>query len=168
MCGVLARHVALFTSLRKEQTMYVDETRCAGCGACLQVCPSNAIHLADDKAQIDAALCNDCRACVEVCPSDAIIAALPAIVPAARATTPSAQITSIVETKTTPARSPVLAPAVGAALTFLGREVVPRVASAVVETMLNHAAERTGSPPVPSVRKDRPRRLRRRARGTGR
>jgi len=153
--------------------MYVDATRCTSCGACLQVCPSNAIRLVDNQARIDAALCNDCRTCMEVCPSDAIIAALPAIVPAARtirAPMPisSAQVTPIVEMKTVTAPSRMLAPAIGAALTFLGREVAPRVASAVVDTMLNHAAERTGSQPTPSVRKDRQRRLRRRARGTDR
>jgi ferredoxin len=175
MCGALARCVAHFTSLRKERMMYVDETRCTSCGACLQVCPSNAIRLVDDKTRIDAALCNDCRACVEVCPSDAIIAALPAIVPAARTTRAplpirSAQIllTPIGETKALTTRARVIAPAVGAALTFLGREVAPRVASAVVETLLNHAAERTGSQSTPSIRKDRQRRLRRRTRGTER
>ncbi|MCI0476272.1 MAG: 4Fe-4S binding protein [Anaerolineales bacterium] len=136
--------------------MYVNEARCTGCGACLQVCPSDAIRLVNNCAQIDAVLCNDCRTCVEVCPSDAIITAVPAIVPAA-------QIAPVVETKMVPARSRVVAPAVGAALTFLGREVAPRVASAVVETMLNRAAERTRLQSTPSVRANRPRRLRRRA-----
>ncbi len=155
--------------------MYVDKTRCAGCGACLSVCASNAIHLVNDYAQIDAALCNDCRACVEVCPSDAILTALPAIIPSSRATRAplpirSAQIlpTRLGETKGLTVRTRVIAPAVGAALTFLGREVAPRVASAVVETILNHAAERTGLPSTPSVRQDRPRRLRRRTRRTDR
>jgi ferredoxin len=172
MCGALARCAAHF-KVRKERKMYVDETRCMGCGACLQVCPSNAIRLVDDQARIDAALCNDCRACVQACPSDAIIAALPAIVPAERTirapmAISSAQVTPIVETKTVTSPSRVLAPAIGATLTFLGREVAPRVALAVVETMLNHAAERTGPQPTPSVRKDRQRRLRRRTRGTDR
>ncbi|MEW5719451.1 MAG: 4Fe-4S binding protein [Chloroflexota bacterium] len=148
--------------------MYVDETRCAGCGACLQVCPSDAIRLVNDCAQIDAARCNDCRACVEVCPSDAIITALPAIVPVARAPIPSVQATPIVETKTVTAPSRALAPAIGAALTFVGREIAPRVASAVVETMLNRAAERTRLQSPPSVRENRPRRLRRRARKSDR
>ncbi len=141
--------------------MYVDATRCTGCGACLQVCPSDAIRLVNDCAQIDAARRNDCQACAEVCPSDAIMTTLPAIVPAA-------QIAPIVETKIVPARSRVVAPAVGAALTFLGREVAPRVASAVVETMLNRAAERTRLQSPPSVRENRPRRLRRRARKSDR
>ena len=148
--------------------MYVDETRCTSCGVCLQVCPSNALRLVDDKVRIDAALCNDCQACVEVCPSDAIITTLPAIVPAARATTHSTQINSVVKQKTLAAPARVIAPAIGTALTFLGREVAPRVASAVAETMLNHAAERTRTMPTSSVRKDSPRRLRRRVRGIGR
>jgi ferredoxin len=162
MCGALAKCAAHF-KVRKERKMYVDETRCMGCGACVQVCPSNAICLADDKAQLDAALCNDCRRCVEVCPSDAIITALPAIVPTVPAPARSTQITSVVERKTLAVPTRVVAPAVGAALTFLGREVAPRVASAVVETMLNRAAEGTRLQSTPSVRANRPRRLRRRA-----
>ncbi len=147
--------------------MYVDSTRCTGCGACLQVCPSDAIRLVNDCAQIDAARCNDCRACVEVCPSDAIITAVPAIVPAARALSPvpTVQILSAPtgEAKTLTAPSRGLAPAIGTVLAFLGREVAPRVASAVVEMVLNRAPERTPSRSSPSVRENRPRRLRRRA-----
>lgn len=144
--------------------MYVDATRCAGCGACLQICPSNAIRLVDDVAWIDAALCNDCRACVEVCPSDAIVTALPASVPAARvlSPTPAAQIlpAPIGEARTLTAPSRVLAPAVGAALAFVGREIAPRVASAIVDTLLDRAAERTRVPQTSLAQNKRARRLR--------
>ena len=138
---------------------YVDETRCAGCGACLQVCPSNAIRLVDDVARIDAALCNDCRACVAVCPSDAIVDALPV---------PAAQTVPVIETKGVPTRSRAVAPALGAALAFVGREVAPRVASAVVDTLLERAAERTRAPLTSAAPSQHARRLRRRTRGTSR
>jgi ferredoxin len=153
--------------------MYVDESRCVGCGACLQVCPSNAIRLMDDMAQIDAMACNDCRACVDVCLSEAITAALPVIIPATRVTCvpmACAQIlpTSTIETKPVTTGSRVIAPALGAALTFIGREIVPRVASAIVETMLKHPEEKPSLPPVQNIRPERQRRLRQRMRGTER
>lgn len=135
--------------------MYVDVTRCAGCSACLPICPSNAIRLMDNVAWIDAALCNDCRACVEICPADAIVDALPV---------PATPTTAIVETQVVPARSRAVTPALGAALAFVGREVAPRVASAVVDTLLDRAAEQTRVPQKSSARNNRARRLRRRTR----
>lgn len=50
----------------------IDQNTCTGCGECVQVCPSEAIALADDKAQIDASLCAECLACIDVCPVEAI------------------------------------------------------------------------------------------------
>ena len=54
------------------RTMWVDVTRCTGCGACVQVCPVGAIALMDGKAHIDEELCTGCGACVSACPEDAI------------------------------------------------------------------------------------------------
>jgi len=52
--------------------MWVDATRCTGCGACVKVCPVGAIALMDGKARVDEELCTGCGACVGVCPEDAI------------------------------------------------------------------------------------------------
>ena len=43
-------------------------------GSCVDVCPVDCIHTADDNTQfyIDPEICIDCEACVFVCPVDAI------------------------------------------------------------------------------------------------
>jgi Fe-S-cluster-containing hydrogenase component 2 len=137
--------------------MYIDETHCTRCGACLPVCPSGAIHWVDDQVRIDSALCNGCRSCLDVCPSDAIISALPV--------THAQILPAPTHGANTGTLSPhTLVPVLGAAVTFLGREVAPRVAAAVVETVLNRTAERSCTHAPTSVRKDRQRRLRQRVR----
>ena len=50
----------------------VDESLCAGCGLCVNVCPVRAISLSD-KAKIDIDRCTGCGACANVCKLGAII-----------------------------------------------------------------------------------------------
>ncbi len=51
----------------------VNKSKCAGCGACLQVCPYGAIKIGDDnKAVIDKEKCRHCGKCREICPFGAI------------------------------------------------------------------------------------------------
>ncbi|MEJ2355094.1 MAG: 4Fe-4S binding protein [candidate division WOR-3 bacterium] len=38
----------------------VDETKCTGCGICLNVCPVRAISMSDGKAQIEKEKCEKC------------------------------------------------------------------------------------------------------------
>ncbi len=45
--------------------------KCVACGACIDVCPNDAITV-DDVAVIDASKCVDCGACIDECPSEAI------------------------------------------------------------------------------------------------
>ncbi len=45
---------------------------CIGCSKCFQVCPYEAITMANNLAYIDPVKCKLCRKCVEVCPTDAI------------------------------------------------------------------------------------------------
>jgi ferredoxin len=50
----------------------VDKEKCTGCESCVEECPSEAISMVNEKAQIDAAGCVDCGVCVDVCPVEAI------------------------------------------------------------------------------------------------
>ena len=50
----------------------VDSKKCLGCGACLSVCPAQAIVVKNGKAKIEVKKCNKCQACVSICPVQAI------------------------------------------------------------------------------------------------
>lgn len=50
----------------------VDKEKCNGCESCVEDCPSEAITIADEKAEINAETCVDCGVCVDTCPSEAI------------------------------------------------------------------------------------------------
>lgn len=50
----------------------VDKKKCTGCGDCVEVCPSEAIRLEDEKAVVDEGECVDCGACEDECMNDAI------------------------------------------------------------------------------------------------
>jgi len=61
----------------------INIEQCNGCGACINVCPWQAIAIHDDIAEINQRLCIQCGACIEACPLGAIEEKLP--VPAQRA-----------------------------------------------------------------------------------
>jgi MinD superfamily P-loop ATPase len=79
-CDVDAANLAL--AIPGEETMaepfvagqkaVVDEARCVGCAACVDVCRFDAVGLVDDTAVIQTLHCEGCRACSLVCASDAI------------------------------------------------------------------------------------------------
>ncbi len=48
---------------------------CTACGACLPVCPIDAISVGDPTYIIDQELCCDFEDCLAVCPVDAIVPA---------------------------------------------------------------------------------------------
>lgn len=50
----------------------INENLCTACGACIEMCPREAISLVNDKANININKCKMCRACVKVCPVEAI------------------------------------------------------------------------------------------------
>ncbi len=49
----------------------IDKEKCTGCGLCVKVCPFDAMHLVNEKAEADEK-CTLCGACVKVCPVDAL------------------------------------------------------------------------------------------------
>jgi ferredoxin len=51
----------------------VDKSACNSCGACIAICPIDAIEIGEDgKAIIDQTKCNQCGKCIVICPEDAI------------------------------------------------------------------------------------------------
>jgi len=52
-------------------TVKIDEEKCTGCGACADVCPTEAITV-DKVAKVDEDECIDCGTCVEECPVESI------------------------------------------------------------------------------------------------
>ena len=51
----------------------VDSDVCIGCGACIGVCPVEAIHMSDSQtAYVDAAECVACGGCTDTCPTGAV------------------------------------------------------------------------------------------------
>lgn len=60
----------------KGYTVVVDETRCRGCGRCMEACPYQAVTFLQNSvggwyATVDEALCKGCGNCISVCPSNA-------------------------------------------------------------------------------------------------
>lgn len=50
----------------------VNEEKCVGCEACIDVCPISAITMDNSKAVISNE-CFECGACVSACPQEAIV-----------------------------------------------------------------------------------------------
>lgn len=55
------------------KTAYINPARCNACGACVTVCPYNAIEIDEDKevAVVNEVLCKGCGACVSTCKGSA-------------------------------------------------------------------------------------------------
>ncbi len=47
-------------------------SRCRGCGACVEVCPADALALQADQVIHNTNLCQHCLACVDICVADAV------------------------------------------------------------------------------------------------
>jgi len=153
--------------------MQVDEKRCTGCGHCLEVCPTGAIRLVDGVAVIETSLCQGCQACLEACPNGAILAVeeVTGDVPAPAPSRTPAPAPLRVPAPARPANPGIrpaagVLPVLGAALAFVGREVVPRVVAALLEKRERRRTEplpaSTSRPPVGQGRRWRWRRRGRR------
>ena len=57
---------------KKKMAAKIDKDTCAGCGACVEACPAEAIKIEGDKAVVVEDSCVSCGACVDACPCSAI------------------------------------------------------------------------------------------------
>lgn len=53
-------------------TLSYQDSKCLGCLACVEVCPTDALTADEAKLEVQHHLCNGCGACLEVCPSGAL------------------------------------------------------------------------------------------------
>lgn len=54
-------------------TLEYDSSKCAGCGACAEVCPHGVFAFSDRLAKVvDRDACIECGACAKNCPTGAI------------------------------------------------------------------------------------------------
>jgi Fe-S-cluster-containing hydrogenase component 2 len=160
----------------------IHAEKCTGCGECLDACPEGALYLVEDKALVDEALCSECEACLSACPEEAIlpVVEIPEEEPAypdiyvsrqpARVPKPKPSHLELAPEPAQTSRWTSVAPAVGSALTVVGRQLMTRLVPAVLDLF----DQRTSQPAKDSQRereKDQPdrrgqgRRQRRRRRG---
>jgi len=55
--------------------VFIDLDKCVTCGGCLDLCPSTAIRMFEDKVNIAPEKCVECKICVKVCPLGAPVMA---------------------------------------------------------------------------------------------
>ena len=121
----------------------VDSERCTGCGRCVNACPAAAIRLVKGEARyyavIDEQECRDCEMCIEVCPEEAIMSGTETVLEGEivqAETKPMPVGGRSLEVRPAPRAGELLPKAVawaGAALAFAGREIVPRLAAALLD-----------------------------------
>jgi Fe-S-cluster-containing hydrogenase component 2 len=147
-----------------KQVVIVDLPLCKGCGTCVEVCPSEAISLAQSKAYVDDERCTGCEVCIDACPEGAIQPVIQGeLIPAPQRSVPAAR------------RPSLLTEPVGVAAVATGVGILVRAAEGLARAagrwLLQQPSNETRSPVtgnMPSGRRNgagRGRRARRRRRG---
>lgn len=138
----------------------INQESCDGCGVCVEACSVGAIQLVDPQVMIDDALCTQCEACIDACPNGAITAlSVPArstsimALPAAESRMVPARDQVALPEKAASARG--LAPLAGAALTFLGREIAPRLTDVLIAALERRLARPTTTSIAPAASSSR-------------
>jgi len=141
----------------------------------VDACPTGAIYLVEGIATIDAGRCDACGACVDVCPHEAITIDRPSAVEVVPMQAPLARPAIQPVAVQRPSLWAVAWPSVGAALAFAAREVVPRVVNELLTAWDRRASQPTPTdsalrarPPVDRSASTLGQRRRRRRRGGNR
>lgn len=125
----------------------IHAERCNGCGACLEVCPHGALYLIEGKAVVDEKLCRECEACVAACPTEAIVISEQVAVSVPTQASPARPEPHVISVEPQPApvalRTKML-PVIGAALSWAGRELVPRLAYYLLDGLDRQATRQGG------------------------
>ena len=59
--------------MKSKRYAFVDKERCVSCGACVKVCPKNALSVwRGCYAKADSELCVGCGKCGKICPAGCI------------------------------------------------------------------------------------------------
>jgi NAD-dependent dihydropyrimidine dehydrogenase PreA subunit len=145
----------------------IDDTRCKGCGACVNACQKGAMTLRDGVACVADGRCDECGVCAEACPEGAILL-VDVIGPAAPASLP-AECLAISVRSAALVPAPSLWPMLGAALGWAGRNIVPRLAWLALDLWDRRAVDNSATmmQPAGGRRSSRGRRHRQRQRRKG-
>jgi NAD-dependent dihydropyrimidine dehydrogenase PreA subunit len=118
--------------------MRVNAEQCTGCGACVEICPNGAIRMSESLAVLDQTICSQCQFCIDACPVGAITAVeLPVAVmkPAAVQPVSEAEIAVAEPVPSVPK------PWLSAALAFVEREILPRLANVLTAALDRRLAQ---------------------------
>lgn len=128
--------------------VYVTQTLCEGCGVCVEACTTGAMTLVNDKARVNSDLCDGCgsfdeitdRACIDLCPSNALSWMADPVPERPTEATSLVIIDPQPQVIPAPMRAPMpwyraALPAVGGALMWVGREIVPRLAPLALDVL---------------------------------
>lgn len=115
--------------------MQVNTELCTGCGACVEICPNEAIQLRKGLPFFDQAACTQCQSCVDVCPVGAITAVELPITVMKPAVVQPVRETETVHPKLVSSRQN---PWLSTVLAFASLEILPRL----TDTLLNALDQR--------------------------
>jgi Fe-S-cluster-containing hydrogenase component 2 len=112
--------------------LYINADLCTGCGACVEACPPQAIHLMAGKPVIRRELCTACGACVEAC----AIGAITVIDPPAQIWPADVQVPAMARVvQNTSQMQGKIVLWTGIAATLIEQQVLPRLMDAFIAAL---------------------------------